>query len=74
MIETVGAFILLGIAVAAFMWFAVFLFKGIFRAFTRCWWLAVILLVILPGVLIGWAIGEMLFVDEEMTLVSKHKE
>lgn len=65
--ETVVAFALLALATVVLVWVGFIILKGVIRAFRRCWWLALIMLIILPAFLIGWAIGEILFGDDDLT-------
>lgn len=65
--ETVVAFALLALATVVLVWVGFIILKGVIRAFRRCWWLALIMLIILPALLIGWAIGEILFGDDDLT-------
>lgn len=72
--ETVVAFALLALAIVVLVWVGFIILKGVIRAFNRCWWLALILLIVFPGFLIGWAIGELLFGDDDFVNTSKRKE
>lgn len=72
--EAVVSLTLLAVVFAALIWVGFIIFKGVIRAFRRCWWLALIVLILLPAVLIGWAIGELLFGDDDLINTSKRQE
>lgn len=63
--EPALALIFLIALAVSLLWLGKCVFVGIIKAFMRCWWLALLALVIAPALLLAWAIYEVLCSNDE---------
>lgn len=64
--EAIASLVVVAVGIVVFLCVVFLTIEGIVLAFSRCWWLALLALLIAPGLLFIWAIIEFLIKEQAL--------